>query len=151
MPGSRASSAGRWLGERLRSAPRTREARIILAAVCMLLAGCDSKLPEDVVRTHSTAFADHESTSLGKQAAGLAASHPGESGFEIIRYGRQAFTARIGLTDLAERPATKLSKGMGQRLHLAKTLLHDPEAQARSGAVRAIALTQPLAADDVGG
>ena len=30
------------------------------------------------------------------------------------------------LTDLAERPATKLSKGMGQRLHLAKTLLHDP-------------------------
>jgi putative cardiolipin synthase len=55
------------------------------------------------VRTHSTAFADHESTSLGKQAAGLAASHPGESGFEIIRYGRQAFTARIGLTDLAEQ------------------------------------------------
>ena len=31
-----------------------------------------------------------------------------------------------GLGDFADRPATALSKGMGQRLHLAKTLLHDP-------------------------
>jgi ABC-2 type transport system ATP-binding protein len=32
-----------------------------------------------------------------------------------------------GLDDFITRPATGLSKGMGQRLHLAKTLLHDPE------------------------
>jgi ABC-2 type transport system ATP-binding protein len=31
-----------------------------------------------------------------------------------------------GLLGFADRPATGLSKGMGQRLHLAKTLLHDP-------------------------
>ena len=31
------------------------------------------------------------------------------------------------LTGFASRPATGLSKGMGQRLHLAKTLLHDPD------------------------
>ena len=31
-----------------------------------------------------------------------------------------------GLLDFADRPASGLSKGMGQRLHLAKTLLHDP-------------------------
>ncbi len=31
-----------------------------------------------------------------------------------------------GLQSFADRPATGLSKGMGQRLHLAKTLLHDP-------------------------
>ena len=31
-----------------------------------------------------------------------------------------------GLNDFADRPTTGLSKGMGQRLHLAKTLLHDP-------------------------
>jgi ABC-2 type transport system ATP-binding protein len=31
-----------------------------------------------------------------------------------------------GLGDFSDRPATGLSKGMGQRLHLAKTLLHDP-------------------------
>ncbi len=30
------------------------------------------------------------------------------------------------LDGMADRPATGLSKGMGQRLHLAKTLLHDP-------------------------
>ncbi|MEC8652685.1 MAG: ABC transporter ATP-binding protein [Planctomycetota bacterium] len=34
--------------------------------------------------------------------------------------------AFCGLEDFASRPATGLSKGMGQRLHLAKTLLHDP-------------------------
>jgi ABC-2 type transport system ATP-binding protein len=32
-----------------------------------------------------------------------------------------------GLVGFADRPATGLSKGMGQRLHLAKTLLHDPQ------------------------
>jgi ABC-2 type transport system ATP-binding protein len=32
-----------------------------------------------------------------------------------------------GLEGFRDRPATGLSKGMGQRLHLAKTLLHDPE------------------------
>ncbi|GIW70955.1 MAG: multidrug ABC transporter ATP-binding protein [Planctomycetota bacterium] len=31
-----------------------------------------------------------------------------------------------GLGDMLRRPTTGLSKGMGQRLHLAKTLLHDP-------------------------
>lgn len=31
-----------------------------------------------------------------------------------------------GLLGFKDRPATALSKGMGQRLHLAKTLLHDP-------------------------
>jgi ABC-2 type transport system ATP-binding protein len=31
-----------------------------------------------------------------------------------------------GLGEFCDRPATGLSKGMGQRLHLAKTLLHDP-------------------------
>ncbi|MFK7740251.1 MAG: ABC transporter ATP-binding protein [Planctomycetota bacterium] len=32
-----------------------------------------------------------------------------------------------GLMEFRDRPATGLSKGMGQRLHLAKTLLHDPQ------------------------
>lgn len=31
------------------------------------------------------------------------------------------------LTEIADRPANKLSKGMGQRLCLGRTLLHDPE------------------------
>jgi putative cardiolipin synthase len=55
------------------------------------------------VSTPSTAFTDHESTAIGQQIAQLARQHPGKSGFEIIRYGRPAFTARIALTDLAEK------------------------------------------------
>jgi ABC-2 type transport system ATP-binding protein len=44
---------------------------------------------------------------------------------------KRAHTVRMvasfcGLDGFADRPATGLSKGMGQRLHLAKTLLHDP-------------------------
>ena len=35
--------------------------------------------------------------------------------------------AFCGLDDFDSRPSTGLSKGMGQRLHLAKTLLHDPQ------------------------
>jgi ABC-2 type transport system ATP-binding protein len=35
--------------------------------------------------------------------------------------------AFCGLAEFDSRPTTGLSKGMGQRLHLAKTLLHDPK------------------------
>ena len=55
------------------------------------------------MRTPTTASTEHESTAIGQQIAQLARQHPGKSGFEIIRYGRPAFTARIALTDLAEK------------------------------------------------
>ncbi len=38
----------------------------------------------------------------------------------------RAVSAFCGLDDFATRPSTGLSKGMAQRLHLAKTMLHDP-------------------------
>jgi len=49
-----------------------------------------------------------------------------------LRGDRRVRTVRsvaefCGLLEFADRPATGLSKGMGQRLHLAKTLLHDPK------------------------
>ncbi|MBL9077740.1 MAG: ABC transporter ATP-binding protein [Planctomycetes bacterium] len=49
-----------------------------------------------------------------------------------LRGGKRLQTVRsvasfCGLMEFRDRPATGLSKGMGQRLHLAKTLLHDPE------------------------
>ncbi len=49
------------------------------------------------------AFADHESTVVGSRIAELAAEHPDESGFAIIRYGQPALAARVALADLAER------------------------------------------------
>ena len=39
----------------------------------------------------------------------------------------QSVASFCGLLGFVQRPATALSKGMGQRLHLAKTLLHDPQ------------------------
>ena len=80
----------------------TRGARIPLALGILLIAGCAS-LPKDYPRTHSTAFQDHETTRIGKEIAARAPQHPGESGFAIIRRGRQAFTARVALADLAEK------------------------------------------------
>ena len=77
--------------------------RALLALVVMLIAGCASSLPKDYPRTVSTAFAEHESTPLGKEVAELAARHPGDSGYVIIRHGRQAFTARVTLAELAQR------------------------------------------------
>ncbi len=38
----------------------------------------------------------------------------------------RSVSAFCGLDEFARRPSTGLSKGMGQRLHLAKTMLHDP-------------------------
>jgi phosphatidylserine/phosphatidylglycerophosphate/cardiolipin synthase-like enzyme len=57
----------------------------------------------DYPRTPSTAFEDPASTRLG-QFFGLAADqHPGLSGFSLLSQGREAFIARLALTDLAER------------------------------------------------
>ena len=72
-------------------------------AGALLLIGACATLPRDYPRTESTAFQAHESTAVGKDIAGLAAQHPGESGFALIRRGRPAFTARVLLADLAQR------------------------------------------------
>jgi len=66
-----------------------------------LLAGCADELG-DYDRTISTAFQDPLSTRAGQLFQHAAAEHPGESGFAIIRHGREAFTARIAFTELAE-------------------------------------------------
>jgi len=70
--------------------------------LAMLVGGCAGK-PADHSRVTSTAFRDYLDTSVGRLFEVPAAEHPGESGFAIIRHGRQAFTARIALTELAER------------------------------------------------
>ncbi len=74
----------------------------LLLLTVMLLSGCAS-LPTDYPRTASTAFQNHERTENGKIIAEMAAVHPGESGFTIIRYPRRAFTSRITLTGMAEK------------------------------------------------
>ena len=64
--------------------------------------GCNS-IPKDYPRTSSSAYNNHKSTSIGQMIEQDEAKHPGLSGFEIIRYGRQAFTARVAMTEMAEK------------------------------------------------
>ncbi len=67
-----------------------------------LLAGC-ATVPKEYPRNPSTAFTGYTTTSLGRLFEEAATQHPGESGFSIIRDGRWAFTARVALTELAEK------------------------------------------------
>ena len=67
-----------------------------------LLAGCVT-VPNEYPRNPSTALSDYTSTSLGQLFEATTAQHPGESGFAIIRHGRNAFTDRVTLTELAEK------------------------------------------------
>lgn len=75
---------------------------LCLALTGLLLGGCAS-VPKDHPRTVSSAYPDYASTAIGRYVEQAAARHPGESGFAIIRHGRQAFTTRAALTDLAEK------------------------------------------------
>ena len=54
-------------------------------------------------RTQSTAFNDPASTRLGQFFGPAADRHPGLSGFSLLSQGREAFIARLALSDLAER------------------------------------------------
>jgi putative cardiolipin synthase len=80
--------------------------RVQLCVLCLLIGllftGCAS-LPTDYPRTESKAFENYLDTSVGQLFEEAEQQHPGNSGFAIIRYGRPAFTARIALTDLAEK------------------------------------------------
>ena len=75
---------------------------LLLMVTVVTFVGCAS-LPKDIRRTPSTAFPDHVSTELGAYFDKAAAVHPGQSGFVIVPDGHRAFTARIAMTELAEK------------------------------------------------
>ena len=75
---------------------------LLLLLSIVLFTGC-ATVPGDYPRTSSTAFEGYLDTRLGAMIEEDAVQHPGESGFAIIRYGRPAFTARVALTELAEK------------------------------------------------
>ena len=74
----------------------------LLYLLVVWMTGC-ATLPEDYPRPESIAYQDHLDTRLGQMVEEVAIRNPGESGFAIIRRGRQAFTARVALADLAEK------------------------------------------------
>ena len=75
---------------------------ILLLIATLLLTAC-STVPDVYPRTSSHALKHYKSTDLGKIIEREAARHPGKSGFNVIRYGREAFTARIAMTDVTDK------------------------------------------------
>ena len=79
-----------------------RRACLLLTLAAVLFTGCAS-VPKDYPRTPSTAFPDHASTAIGAYFERTGAAHPGQSAFAILPDGSRAFTARIAMTELAEK------------------------------------------------
>lgn len=75
---------------------------ILILLGIFLLSGC-SRLPENYPRTPSTAYKNHKSTKMGRLFEKEAVKHPGKSGFKLIPYGQDAFTARIAMARLAQK------------------------------------------------
>jgi putative cardiolipin synthase len=73
---------------------------VILCAA--LLSGC-AGLPSLEGRKSSTTVPDTGETRLGKATLPLAHAHPGQSGLLRLANGRDAFAARVRMTELAER------------------------------------------------
>ena len=75
---------------------------ILLLVATVLFSAC-STVPEVYPRSSSHALTAYKSTDIGKTLEREVARHNGKSGFDIIRYGREAFTARIAMTDLTQK------------------------------------------------
>ena len=73
-----------------------------LLAVFAALYGCAS-VDFDYPKLESAALTDTADTSLGKDFAGLAELHPGESGFFPMSDGIDALASRLLLAERAER------------------------------------------------
>lgn len=70
---------------------------------CLLLFGCATTIPRDYEHTASTAYADPDSTELGRLFQSEIYGHPGESGMILLSSGEWGFRARAGLSNQAEK------------------------------------------------
>jgi putative cardiolipin synthase len=79
---------------------------ILLMSTLFFLTACQTTAvpdPSMSARNYAYTLPSDASTSLGRMMQKEKNKHPGKSGFEIIRYGHDAFTARIDMANLAEK------------------------------------------------
>lgn len=69
----------------------------------LLFAACATDLPTDYTRTPSAAFANPETTELGRFFQSDIEAHPVESGVVLIASGQEGFRSRVGLANVAEK------------------------------------------------
>lgn len=75
---------------------------LLLTTLLFLLSACNP-VPERYTRISSHALKNYHTTDIARSLEKEVKRHPGRSGFEVVRYGREAFTARIAMTDLTEK------------------------------------------------
>lgn len=76
--------------------------RLLVFAAAFLVAGCAS-IRYDAPRPPSYAIDDPQQTELGRSFATQLSSTPGMSGFRLVHSGQEAFLARAGLAEAAQR------------------------------------------------
>lgn len=88
-----------------RTAPAAaRRALAAVGAAALLLAACASLPPGlDGPKTESTALAQPETTTLGRQVLARARAHAGLSGFRLVVDGTDSFALRMAMARRAER------------------------------------------------
>ncbi|MFT3867464.1 MAG: phospholipase D family protein [Nibricoccus sp.] len=74
----------------------------LLGAVACLGVGCVSIRPH-LAAEKSRALEQADTTKLGRMLLPHVQAHPGQSGFKLLEYGREALVARTALADVAER------------------------------------------------
>ena len=74
----------------------------IVGLLLLLISGCAS-LPSDYAREPSYVFTDTQDTQLARKVGPAVDAHPGLSGFYPLSLGMDAFVARVGLIDAAQR------------------------------------------------
>ena len=77
--------------------------QLMISILFIVLFTACSPVPEVYPRTPSHALKTYSATQIGKIMEKEVARHNGKSGFDVIRYGREAFTARIAMTDLTQK------------------------------------------------
>jgi putative cardiolipin synthase len=75
---------------------------LYLLLVFLFLGGC-AQLPTEYPKFPTTAFSKYQKTKLGKLFLNAEKKHPNKSGFKLIPYGQDAFTARIAMARMAEK------------------------------------------------
>ncbi len=75
---------------------------LVVLSLSIILGGCAS-LPEDVQRMPSFVKENTAGTLLGREIEPMVASHPGLSGFHLLRDGIMAFAARLALVKAAQK------------------------------------------------
>ena len=75
---------------------------LLMISAFFILSGC-STITDNYIKVPSSAYKNYSTTKIAHLFEKEARKHPGKSGFKLIPYGQDAFTARIAMARLAQK------------------------------------------------